>query len=217
MSKKEEKEFNVDIEKLTAGLEHKRNVEKPSKFKFKFKFRYIIVLVVIFVVFGFTNNINSKQDELRNDPWAKECSSIDNFEYTLENKYIRIDEYIGTDKRVKLCKNYMIDGIQYELNILGDEVFASKNIFSVLFPNSIEYLPAKTFYKSKVKYIYLPKSLGLNQEERQFSYYIDNVEKVYYEGTKNEWEYLIDFDKEIDDKIDEVILECKYDDLKINE
>ena len=38
MSKKEEKEFNVDIEKLTAGLEHKRNVEKPSKFKFKFKF-----------------------------------------------------------------------------------------------------------------------------------------------------------------------------------
>ena len=63
--------------------------------------------------------------------------------------------------------------------------------------------------------MYLPKSLSCNDEEYQFSYYLDGVEKIYFEGTKNDFEYLVDFDKEIDDKVDEVIYECKYDDLKI--
>lgn len=214
MSKKEEKEFEVDIEKLTAGLENTRNIKRK---KFEFKLKYVLVLVLIFAIVGFTNNISNKQEELRKDPWAKECNDINNFEYTIEERYIRIDEYIGKDKKVKLCKNYVIDDMEYELTSLGDEVFKSKNVFSVLIPNSIDSLPSKTFYKSKVKYIYLPKSLSSNDEEYQFSHYLDDVEKIYFEGSKKEFEYLVDFDKEIDEKVDEIILETKYDDLNINE
>ena len=215
MSKKEEKEFEVDIEKLTAGLENTRNIKKTKKVKINFK--YIIIIVLVFVVVGFTNVINNKQEELRKDPWAKECNDINDFKYVLEDRYIKIDEYIGKDKKVKLCKTYIIDDMEYELSDLGDEVFASKNIFSVLLPNGVKSLPSKTFYKSKVKYIYLPKSLTLNDEEYQFSYYLDDVEKIYYEGSENDFEYLVDFDKEIDEKVDEVILNSKYDDLNINE
>ncbi len=215
MSKKEEKEFEVDIEKLTAGLENTRNIKKTKKVKINFK--YIIIIILIFSVVGFTNVINNKQAELRKDPWAKECNDINDFKYVLEDRYIKIDEYIGKDKKVKLCKTYIIDDMEYELSDLGDEVFASKNIFSVLLPNGVKSLPSKTFYKSKVKYIYLPKSLSLNDEEYQFSYYLDDVEKIYYEGSENDFEYLVDFDKEIDEKVDEVILNSKYDDLNINE
>lgn len=216
MNKKDEKEFEVDIEKLTAGLENTRNVRNVRK-PFKFKLKYVIVLVLIFAVVGFTNSINNKQEELRKNPWAKECNLINDFKYTIEDRYIRIDEYIGKDKRVKLCKTYVIDDKEYELTSLGDEVFKSKNVFSVLFPNSLDYLPSKIFYKSKVKYIYLPKSLSVNDEEYQFTHYLEDVEKIYFEGSKNDFEYLVDFDKDVDEKVEEVIFEIKYDELNINE
>lgn len=216
MNKKEEKEFEVDVEKLMAGLENSRNVRNIKK-PFKFKIKYIFILVVIFAVVGFTNSINNKQDELRKEPWAKECNDISDFEYTIENKYIRIDEYIGKDKKVKLCKNYVIDDKEYELSMLGEEVFQSKNVFSVLFPNSVDSLPPKIFYKSKVKYIYIPKSLSSCNEEYQFTHYLSDVEKIYFEGSKSEWEYLIDFDKDVDENVEEVILDTKYSDLDKNE
>ena len=216
MNEKGEKDFDIDIAKLTAGLENTRNINR-KKSGFKFKFKYLVFIIIVFAVVGFTNSISSKQDELRNDPWAKECNDINDFKYTIENRYIQIDEYIGNDKRVKLCKNYIIDDKEYTLTSLGDEVFASKNVFSVLFPNSIESLPSKTFYKSKVKYIYIPKSFTLNDEEYQFSYYLDGVEKIYYEGTKNDWALLTDYDKEMDEKVEEVYFDTKYSDLIINE
>ena len=213
---KDEKEFDVDIDKLTAGLENTRNIKKNKKLSFKFKLKFIIIIVFVFVVVGFTNSMNSKQEELRKDPWAKSCNPIENFEYTIEDRYIRIDEYIGKDKRVRICKNYLINDVEFQLTCLGEEVFTSKNIFSVLFPNSIESLPSKIFYKSKVKYIYLPKSLNSNEEEYQFSHYLRDVEKIYFEGSRNDFELLTDFDKEISENVKEIIYECKYDDLNIN-
>lgn len=203
----------TDIEKLTAGLENTRNINRKRK-THKFNWKLLIVVILLVVIVGFTNKLNKEQEELEKEPWAKECTSIDNFEYKIENNEINITKYKGNDKKIKICKTYIIDEKEYFLTSFTDNVFSSTKVFSVMLPYGIKELPSKIFEDSNIKYIFIPKSIEASQEEYQFSHYLEDVNKIYYEGTELDWKILTEYEDRDDINAKEIIYEAKSEDLK---
>lgn len=211
--KEESNKNEIDIEKLTAGLENTRNVSRKRKTR-KFNWKLLVVVILLVLIVGFTNKFNQQQEELEKEPWAKECTSIDNFEYQIENNEINVIKYKGNDKKIKICKAYIIDEKEYFLASFTDNVFSSSNVYSVMLPYGIKELPSKIFKDSDIKYIFIPKSIEANHEEYQFSHYLDDVDKIYYEGTELDWKILTEYEDRDDMNVKEIIYEAKLDDLK---
>ena len=208
------KQQKKTIESLKAQLES-REVKVVKKKKLSFK-SIILIAIILFVFLGLVRDKEEVEEVFDENPWASECTSIGEFEYELQKQSLYIRKYIGKEKKIRICKNYIINDKEYRLQTFEDDVFKSADIYSVMLPNNITTIPPKTFQNSNMKYLYLSNKVEKMPEvEHQFTHYLENVDIIYFEGTEYDWQVLTDYEdpKKIDAK--KIIYETKIEDLKI--
>lgn len=124
-----------------------------------------------------------------NGVWAEEPTPIVDFEYKVNvyDKFVAIEEYIGTDSTVWVPASYKIDGIEYDVRLYGDSVFAyNDKITSAIFDEGITDIPASTFSGcDELRYLYLPSTMG---PTGSMIYSIeDSISTIYFGGSDWEW------------------------------
>lgn len=151
----------------------------------------IIILAILWGLFLYLGAISEKeQEELEKKPWASECTSINDFDYYFDGKEIILSGYKKNDKRIKICSIYEIDDEQYTVTTFSKSLFTSSNVYSVILPDTLKYMPDNTFNSSGIKYIYIPASLEANDLGYSFYKYFHNVEEINYGGSEEQWKTL---------------------------
>lgn len=151
----------------------------------------IIILAILWVSIFLLGAANEKeQEELEKNPWASECTSINDFDYYFDGKEIILSAYKKDDKRIKICSVYEIAGEQYTVTSFSKSLFTSCNVYSVILPDTLKYMPDNTFNSSSIKYIYIPASLEANDVSYSFYKYFHNVEEINYGGSEEQWKQL---------------------------
>lgn len=161
------------------------NIKKKDKTKLICSialFAITLISTIPFLVATLSNNDDEK------DIWASEYTPLEDFDYYLDGNQVYLKEYNGKSKRVKINNIYEKDGKQYYVIKFADEVFAYKNVISVILPEGLKEMPADTFRSCEIKYIYIPASLKPNDDA--FYSYFHDVEAIYYGGTENDWNIL---------------------------
>lgn len=174
-----------------------------------------VILIVMWAFFIGMSEMNQQEmEELSKKPWAIECTSISEFDYYIDGDNVGIKEYNGTDKRVKLCSNYNIDGKDYVVNKLSGSGFSMKSVYSVILPDTLVSMNFNSLSSSSLKYVYIPASLQKDGSYSSFYSYMHDMETIYYGGTEEQWK---DLTNNVDrSKIDvkNIIYNAKIDDLK---
>lgn len=159
-----------------------------NKLDFKKKIIILAIFWGIMAIIGITSSIEEK--ELEKNPWIAKCTDINDFDYYLEKDEILIKKYKGTDKQINVCSNYKIDGKDYTVTKFVDSVFKFGDSISIILPESLKSMPENTFYGSDARYIYIPASLEPVDENYKFYKNFDDVIKLYYGGTEEQWKTL---------------------------
>lgn len=133
---------------------------------------------------GYDINISNPFD---NSIWAKNYTSIDDFDYYIDGNNIYIKKYKGNSKKVKISSTYIIDGAEYNVVEFSEGVFALKSVYSVILPEGLTSIANNTFNSCGVKYVYIPSTLEKEDESYGFYDYFNDVEKIYYGGTEEQW------------------------------
>ena len=175
-----------------------------------------IGLLVILWIFVFVVCAQSEKSEkeLEESRWLTECSDISDFDYYLDGEQVVLKDHKTSDKRIKICSTYEIDGKEYTITKFSEGVFALDNVYSVILPDTLKSMPSNTFNSCNIKYVYIPASLEYIEKGTPFYSYFHDVEAIYYGGTEEQWKKLTnDVDRE---KIDTKIIEFNVDldDLK---
>ena len=147
----------------------------------------ILMIGVIFFglhMVGYDVNISNPFD---NSIWAKDYTSIEDFDYYIDGNNIYIKKYKGKSKKVKINSTYIIDGAEYNVVEFTEGVFALKSVYSVILPEGLTSIANNTFNSCGVKYVYIPSTLEREEESYGFYDYFNGVEKIYYGGTEEQW------------------------------
>lgn len=184
----------------------------------------IIILAIVFAVFRSCTGIESSknsgslkattnQEAQNNEPghensiWASEYTPISDFKYYIDHDKIVIVDYRGRDKKVYVAPAYEVDGIMMDVAEL-EGVFALDNIESAIISHGIKKMESNIFNSCRVKYVFLPSSL----EEFDGWDYFHEVERLYFEGTEDEFNAICDEErKDID--VTRIIFDASLDDL----
>ncbi len=186
-------------------------VIKSEKLSKKAKIGILAALWSLIIIAGIASE--KEEQELDKNHWATDCTQISDFDYYLDGEEIIVKKYNGSDKRIKICSTYNVDGKDYSITKFSEGVFALENVYSVILPDTLKSMPNNTFNSSNIKYVYIPKSLEPQTGYAFYSYFHD-VETIYYAGSKEEWKILTNnIDRE---KIDakNIVYDAQIEDLK---
>lgn len=187
-------------------------VVKSTKIDKKKKIIILTILWLFVLICGIVSSVEEKK--LAENPWATECTSISDFEYYLDEEEIILEKYNGSDKRIKVCSTYKIEDKEYKITKFSGALFSSSGIHSVILPDGLITMPNNTLGGSDIKYVYIPYTIKLEKTNYPFYKYFDDIEKIYYSGTKEQWTELTNNAAREDIDAKEIIYEAKISDLK---
>lgn len=122
--------------------------------------------------------------------WAADYTPLSDFEYYIDNEEIYLKDYEGSSDNVYIAPSYDVgDRILPVVSL--DGTFALASVDSVIISEGIIQLSNHTFNSCGIQYLYLPSTL---YEFAGWSYFHD-VEKIYYGGSKDSWDYLFQYDR----------------------
>ncbi len=134
-------------------------------------------------------NLTSKTGE-NNDPLtnASIYYTSDGYMYQVNDKdEVSLARYMGTDEKVKIPAT--LDGCK--VTSIGISTFEESTMTSVVIPDGVTSIDAFAFYScTALTSVTLPKSVTSIASNAFFG--CDSLKKVYYSGTKADWEKLQD-------------------------
>lgn len=139
--------------------------------------------------------------------WATEYTPISDFEYYIDHNKIILEEYRGKEKKVYVAPAYEVDGIMMDVVEL-EGVFALNRIDSAIISHGIKKMQSNIFNSCGIKYIFLPSSL----EEFDGWNYFHNAERLYYEGSEEEFNSICNEERKYID-ITRIIFDTPLNDL----
>lgn len=197
----------------------------PSNINVKNIFLSLIILII--TLFFFYSAINywdlqekkkiekDSQENLSTSIWLDKYTDIENFEYYIEGENIYLTKYKGENEKVRINNIYEINNKSYNVVSFPKGVFALGNVYSVILPEGLTSMANNTFNCSNVKYLYIPSTLQKNEEiNYPFWKYFNNVEIIYYGGTEEQWNVLVDNANREDIDVKEIIYNTNIEDLK---
>lgn len=169
----------------------------------------VIVLVILIVlgIWAFKDDYNKKKSSetsssestlntSSNDPtvivtdkeidtaiWKEEYTSIEEFEWSVDEDGITLGNYktTGEDCKIRLSDRYTINGVDYHIYKL-DGCFFCDDIKSVIVPEGVTEIVDYTFNSCKIKYLYLPSTL----ESFDGWNYFGDLKVLYYGGDEEQ-------------------------------
>lgn len=166
-------------------------------------------IILIFMIVDEVGKYNVNQQ-----PWKTDCTQISDFEYVLDTEEVIISEYKGSDKRVKVCDKYTIDGKEYKVTKFSDDVFEYKRVMSVILPEGLTSIPSYTFMGTDLKYLYIPSTVQPLAEGTPFYKELKDVEIVKYGGSEEQWSALTNNEARENISIKKIEYNSKIEDLK---
>lgn len=170
----------------------------------------IIIFIVVCLLLSFCGIEDSRESD-NNSIWAQGYTDIEEFNYYIDGEKLYIKEYKGNDRKVKINSEYTIDNKKYKVVELMDGTFALESIESAIIPEGVKKMENNTFNSCGVKYVYLPSTL--KEISSSFLDYFHDVEKIYYGGSKKQWDKLVDEDREEID-VKQIIYDANLNELK---
>lgn len=128
-----------------------------------------------------------------NSVWASGYTDISEFDYSTNGNELYIKRHKGKSKKIRVASAYVIDGKTYHTVAFQDVTFFCDNIESCIIPEGTRSLEMATFNSCGVKFLYLPSTL--TSVDTGFWQYFHGVEKLYYGGTREQWEKLLNVDR----------------------
>lgn len=186
-------------------------VIKSKKLRNSMKVIILLLLWTFIIIVGMINEQEEKS--LEKNPWMNECTIISDFKYYLDGDEVILDDYNGSDKKIKVCSTYMIDGKNYHVTKFSGGLFSSGNIYSVILPDGLISMPNNTLSNYHIKYVYIPSSLQFN-DSSLFYRYFRGVKKIYYGGTKEEWKVLTGNIDRLKIDAEEIVYNATIEDLE---
>ena len=139
--------------------------------------------------------------------WATEYTPISDFEYYIDHDKIIIEDYRGKSEKVYVAPAYEVDGVMMDVIEL-EGVFALDNIESAIISHGIKKMRNNIFNSCGVKYVFLPSSL----EEFDGWNYFHKAERLYFEGTEDEFNAICDEERKNID-VTRIVFNSSLDDL----
>ena len=200
------REDNIDYQAVTY---------EPQKKKHKLSKKVVIFLIiagVLMVVGLISQNQNKKNNNSQNNSvWTTEYADINDFDFYIDGNELFIGRYKGREKKIKISSVYTID--EKDVNVVGfnDGTFFCRGVQSVIIPEGTKTLASNTFNSSRVKFVYLPKTL--EKLDDTFWGYFHDMEKIYYGGSEEHWNEICAVNR---DKIDckEIVYNTDISELK---
>lgn len=184
--------------------------KKPLSISKRILLTIVLVLYstpIILACFG-----NTGEDQTGNNSiWLEGYTDIDDFDYYMDGNEIFLTDFNSSEKKVRINSSYEIeDSVYYVVSL--DGVFARDNVKSVIIPEGVHSVGANEFNSSGVKFLYLPSTLQDIGDDSFWGCFRD-AEKIYYGGSKEQWEQLCTVERsEIDVK--QIVYDASPDDLK---
>lgn len=143
--------------------------------------------------------------------WASKDTPINKFDYYIDGDEIFIKKYKGSDKRVRIGSSYNIDGKTCYVAGLTDATFLFSRVDSIIIPEGVRSIAHYSFNSCGAKFFFLPSTL--TNVDESFWGYFHEVKKIYYGGTREQWDEIFNVDRgELE--VEEIIFEAKSEDLK---
>lgn len=146
-----------------------------------------MVVVVLFTLTFFGVDIKNPFDK---SIWARENTSIEEFDYYVEGTNIYLKDYKGHSRKIKISSTYNINGTDYNVVKFSNGLFALGHVYSVILPEGLVYMPSNTFNSCGIKYVYIPSTLKAEETSYSFYDYFHDLEIIYYGGTEEQWKVL---------------------------
>lgn len=115
---------------------------------------------------------------------------------------------------MKVCNTYRINNEEYQVTKLIESVFFLSNVTSVILLDGLVSISANTLQNSNVKYVYIPATLQLTGQSKNFYHYFRDIKKLYYGGSKKQWNLLTNGIDRSKVDIKEIIYYSKIEDLR---
>lgn len=150
-----------------------------------------LVLVAILCAFIFQDEIKDRIDPTI---WATQVVDIEDFDYYIDGNDIFIKKYLGNERKIKIADKYTINNIEYDVVALESNVFSSKNVKSLILPNSLITMKKDSLYCYSLKYIYIPSYIVVEKDKYSKKFYecFNDVEYIYFGGSEEQWNALIE-------------------------
>lgn len=162
-------------------------------------------------IFGDSDDADSKDTS---SVWAAGITPIEDFKYYLDGGKVYLQDYTGHEHKVKIGNSYEIDGKEYAVADTIEDLFCLNRVDSIILPEGIVTMPNNTFNSCGAEYLYLPKSLKTTDENYDFYTYLNDVKKIYYGGSEEEWAELTNNAERVDIDAIEIIYNADPEDLK---
>lgn len=151
-----------------------------------------IVLVVIGVMVkacgGDSGSDSTTSGNQKSSAWTTEYADIEDFDYYIDGSEIYLQDYNGSDKKVRINSTYTIDGTEYNVVSL-DGTFTLHSVDSVIVPEGVKYISDNTFNSDGVQFVYLPSTL--EEISSNFMSYFHDMNKICYGGSEEQWNSLV--------------------------
>lgn len=143
--------------------------------------------------------LNNNKTTISTSVWANQITPLTEFEYDIDyiNKTINITDYNGRSKKVWIAGTYTFENEEYT-TILESAVFLCNNITSVIIGEGVQGIDNCCFNSaSNLKNIYLPSSITPDNSSDAFNgyslfdYIDDFLQNVYFGGTEEQWQNLV--------------------------
>jgi len=128
--------------------------------------------------------------------WADKPTGLSGFNYKVNQNTgeIIIEKYKGLNKNVWIADKYEVDGKEYSVTFEENAVFVLKSVKSVIIPEGVTYLTNNFLNSSGIEYLYLPSTLQSvgSRGTNFFSYIRHKIKEIYFAGSSEQWQKLID-------------------------
>lgn len=121
--------------------------------------------------------------------WATEYTSLDDFDFYVDGDYIILKKYIGKGDKVWLAREYDYEGKRYTVSDTYERYIRFDNAMSIIIADGYRALSGSMFSSRNLKYVYVPRSITAKGADGFFKNF-NNVEKLYYGGSEQEWDLL---------------------------
>jgi len=176
--------------------------------------RIFITLILVSYsinIFASINGEKSENQEENHSVWLEGYTDISDFEYYIDGNEIFLTDFHSSKKKVRINSSYEIDGNTYNVVSL-DGVFALDNVISVIIPEGVRSVAMNEFNRCGIKFLYLPSTLQDIGSDSFWECFHD-VEKIYYGGSKEQWEQLCTVERS-EIEVKQIIYDANPDDLK---
>ena len=156
------------------------------------------IIIIVLILGGFKYYYKDRKTEEKGDPtvintdqkidtdiWSKEYTSIEDFEWNLDEDGITLGRYKKNTKenKIRFSNRYTINGTDYHITKM-DDCFFCEDIKSVIVSEGVVQIDNPTFNSCGLRYLYLPKSLEVFNG---WSYLDLDLRELYYGGSEEEF------------------------------